>query len=169
MAISLLGYKGVITLVDQGGNPAHKVYNLREPTVAADALADLVAIAALLDPITSANIRNYTLHTLYYEDAFGFPTGGVQIENIAELTVLLSAGLNKTAQIQIPAPVDGLFVASAGKGYNTVDIGDSALFAYVDGVYGETGGLAYISDGEMVADLAGIQSGKRVHRRSRKG
>jgi len=170
MALVFSGFRGRVTLRDQGGNYAFKEYDLREATTHADALSDLSAIVALLDPITNAVIQGYSLSTIYEEDGFAFPTGGVQIENLARVTALLDSDeVGKTVTIEIPAPVDGIFMGSAGKSYNIVDVGDSALFAYTDGVYATTGGLAFISDGETIQDTNALVSGKRVHKKSNNG
>lgn len=168
MALVLSGFTGVVTLVDQGGKVVRKEYELREAATYATALADLQTIVSLLDPITNAAIRGYSIRTEYEDDAFAFPTGGVEVENVAQLIVALETE-NKYEKIFIPAPIDGIFLASFGKGYDVVDVGDAALFAYVDGVYSTTDGVAYISDGETVKDLAAIQSGKRIHRASNLG
>jgi hypothetical protein len=170
MALVFSRYEGVIHLRDRGGNHAFKEYDLREATLHADALADLAAIVALLDPITNAAVQGYTVRTVYEEDAFAFPTGDSQVENIARVVALIDgAEVGKTVNIEIPAPVDGIFMGSAGKPYNIVDVGDSALFAYTDGVYATTGGLAYISDGETIADTNALVSGKRIHKKSKNG
>lgn len=168
MALTLAGYSGQITLIDQGGNRAQKIYDLKSATFA-EALADLQAILALLEPITDARVEGYTVNTNFREDAFSYPTGGTQVENIAELVLVLEAGIDKTAVHRIPAPSDGIFQASAGKGYNIVDINDAQLAAYIEGVFTTTDGVAYISDGETVQDLGSIRAGKRIHRASRKG
>lgn len=168
MALVASGFEGSITLVDTGGNRSRKEYSLRAATYT-EALADLQAILALLMAITDAVVEKYRVVTVYSEDAFAYPTGNVQVENIAEVVLLLSTGVGKTATHQIPAPIAGIFQSAAGKGYNVVDVSDSGLFAYIDGTFSATDGVAYISDGETVTDLAAIQSGKRVHRASRRG
>jgi hypothetical protein len=167
MAIVLGGYSGIVTLVDQGANTVHKKYDLREPTVYADALADLQTIVGLLTPITDAVVRGYVVHAHYVEDTFAYPTGGTQIENLAEFVLRLDTDEYKTAIHTVPAPDDDIFINSAGPGYNTVDpTGD--VYAYINGVFGPTG-VAYISDGETTPTSGVILSGKRVHRASRKG
>jgi|EndMetStandDraft_4_1072995.scaffolds.fasta_scaffold102740_3 hypothetical protein len=170
MALTFLKYAGVIHLRDRGGNHAFKEYDLREATTYADALTDMAAIVALLVPITNARVQDYYVKTVISEDAFAFPTGDSQVENVARIVALLDSDeVGKTVNIEVPAPVDGLFMGSAGKPYNIVDVGDSALFAYTDGVYATTGGLAYISDGETIADTNALVSGKRIHKKSNNG
>lgn len=169
MALAFAGFVATVILKDQGGNTAVKEYELREATTHATALSDLSDIVALLDAITDAVVFGYDLRTVYREDNFAFPTGGVNVENIAEITALIEGGAGKTATIKIPAPNVGIFLGSAGKAYNNVDLSDTALFAYINGTYGDTAGLAYISDGETLQDSNPIQSGKRVHRASRTG
>jgi len=167
MALALAGYRGSITLIDQGANQSIKEYDLREATVYADALTDLQTIAGLLAPTTDAAVRGYSLTTLYLESAFSLPTGGVQIENIAELVLNIAGQPLKSARAQIPAPADTIFQSSSGKGYNIVDP-SGAVYAYVNGVWGPTG-VAYISDGEQTPSLNPVRSGKRIHRASRNG
>jgi len=166
MALVLTGYRGSIKLMDQGANHSTKEYDLREQVVYADAFADLQTIAGLIAPITDAAVQMYSLTTMYVDDAFALPTGGVQIENIAELVLNIAGQPLKTARAQIPAPADAIFQASTGRGYNIVDTGD--VYAYVNGVWGPTG-VAYISDGEQTPSLNPTRSGKRIHRASRNG
>lgn len=170
MALSFLQYKGVIHLRNRGGNHAFKEYDLKEAATHAAALTDLQSIVTLLTPITNARIQEYYVKTIYAEDAFSFPTGDSQVENVARVVALIDGDEpGKTATIEIPAPVDGLFMSSAGRGYNTVDVGDTALFNYTDGVFSTTDGVAYLSDGETIMDSNALVSGKRVHKKNNNG
>ena len=166
MALVLSGYTGRIKLMDTGANVSWKEYELTATTFA-DALSDTQAILALLTPLTTANVERYSVNTVFAEDAWVWPQN-TQVENIAEITVVLAEGIGQTEQIQIPAPVAAMFQTTVGKGSNVVNIAYAPLVAYV-GIYESGTGYATISDGEFVAATNNIASGKRVHRKSRRG
>lgn len=163
MALTEQGWFLFVTLRDNGGNDTTKTYQL----AAADALeADTAAAAVIsaLNAVTDAVIVSYGYYAKMVEDAFAYPGEGVQIENLAQLNFTLVDRPNVTITHTIPAPNIGIFVASSGAGANIVDTGDSALVAYRD--LFRTGGNVLISDGEVADSLV---SGKRIHRKSRRG
>lgn len=82
-------------------------------------------------------------------------------------------GQTKFAQILIPAPVDGLFLATAGEGANIVDVENSELLAFLESFTVGAGLLPSLtlSDFQTIKDptIAGNISGKRVTRGSTRG
>ena len=165
MALVLDGYEARVTLIDTGANRSVKEYQLTATTFA-DALSDTQAIIALLDPLTTAVVEKYTVGPRFVEDAFAWPQNS-QIENIMQLSALLATGIDKTATIFIPSPVNTVWISTTGKGNNVVNIANADVLAYVN-MYA-AGGYATISDGENVAAAGALQSGKRIHRKSKKG
>ena len=117
--------------------------------------------AALYVPLWAAlnelEVTGYAVAELYDEDAVTVPTALNSVSSIkASVTVALAGAGNKKANLAIPAPIDGLFVA----GTNTVDVTNTDLVALVDEY--KAAGYATISDGENVRDTDPIVSGRRV-------
>lgn len=167
MAITSDGFKGSITLVDNGNNQSTLQYDLVGADFAA-ALADMTAIVAALDPLTDAVVKTWTVGEKYSEKALTLPIGGVQVENVALVSVRITGHDDKYGQFRIPAPVAGLFSASSGDLANVVDPNDADLSTY-GAIFG-AGGHATISDGETIQGVSGqTTKGKRIHRGSRKG
>jgi len=162
MALVADGFLLAVTLVDNGGNEGTMRYDLRSADHAT-ALTDTAAIIAALNALTNAVIRRYAIHTKYRENAFAYPAAGVELEDKASLSVSLD-GVDKRANLKIPAPVIGMFAASSGPGANVVDVLDADTLTYV--ALFETGAEAYISDGE---DVDALLSGKRISSSSNYG
>lgn len=165
--------KLIITLRDEAQNQTTKQYIV--PTSIWDPATDLWAalvvirdaLIAALNAITDGLIWKASIMIGQAEDTAVSGAANSEVENIASVVVNL-ATIGKTAVLQIPAPVIGLFQGSSGKPKNQVDIADADLNTYVD-EFQTTGGSFVLSDGEFVDDTTPIDSGKRIHRRSRKG
>jgi len=68
------------------------------------------------------------------------------------------------SQVFIPAPVDTLFMAASGSGYNDVDPSDALLQEFINMLAAG----AYISDHEVIdtgTAVNGIENGRRVSRK----
>ena len=82
-------------------------------------------------------------------------------------------GQTKFAQILIPAPVESLFLATAGDGANIVDVTNADLIDFLNNFYEGAGLLPALtlSDFQMIKDpsVAANISGKRVTRKSNNG
>jgi hypothetical protein len=167
MALVANGFMGAITLMDNGGNTSTLRYDLVE-TVYADALVDLQAILALLSAITQCEVKGYALTERYIEDALAIPVSGVQVENRATIVLNINGNPLKAATINIPGPGSNIFQGTSGPSADVVDVTDGDLIAYVD-IWGVTGALATISDGEFVPDTQAMREGHRTHRQSSKG
>lgn len=98
------------------------------------------------------------------EDTAVQATNDCKVEDIASVVVNL-ATLGKTAVLQVPTPVIGVFQGATGKDRNRVDIADVDLNSYVD-EFQTTGGSFVLSDGEYVDDTTPIDDGKRISRGS---
>ncbi len=173
-----LGYtapavKIIATLRDEAKNQTTKQYIV--PVAVwnpASALwADLVTIrdnlATLLNAVTGGLIWKLSCIILQSEQTATKGAVNTEVENIASVVVNL-ASIGKTAVLQIPAPVIGLFQGTDGRLKNQVDLLDADLLAYA-GLFQTTGGDFVLSDGEYVDDTDPLDSGKRIHRKSRKG
>jgi hypothetical protein len=163
MALVLSKYTGSIEVKDNGGNTSVRTYHLRSATIG-DALTDMVAIVARLNPVTDGVISGYRVSAVYEEDAFAYPAEGVQVQNQAQVVGLIDGHIAKFHRLTIPAPDQDIFVSDSGPGADIVDVTNAALLTYLAGF--EATGEAYISDGE---DWGQITEGKRIHIKSKKG
>lgn len=165
VALSAQNFGMTVTFVDNGGNTANREYMMKTAVATyADAAAAAAGMIPLLNALTTAVIAQYRVYQVFEESAFALPPSGVQVEDNASLTFLLAGLGNKKANVNIPAPVPGIFVGTSGPTANVVDINDAAITAFVDQFIGA--GDFRISDGEAVAR---ILSGKRIHKRSSRG
>lgn len=155
-----------ISFVDNGGNQVTREY-MMSGTVATytDAAAAAAAMYPVINALTGATIPQYRVFQVFEDNAFVLPADmGVQVENQASLTYLLAGNGSKKANLNIPAPVSGIFVSTSGPNANIVDIADAAVTAFTDMFLGA--GDFRLSDGEAAAR---ILQGRRVHKRSSKG
>lgn len=163
MAITSKGWELSVSLADNGANISTLQYKLRSAD-ATEAATDSAAVIAALNAVTDSVISDYYIKHHYSEDAMAYPAAGVQNEDKASITVLLTTGGGKKANLKIPAPVIGIFTAASGGGANVVDMSDADLVTYLN-LFKSTG-ECYISDGE---DLSAGVSGKRISAKSNYG
>ena len=171
MALVKQKWEVQITLVDKGANETTRSY----PLVATDDAGDVTAlvtevtaqiIPALLD-VTLAVIKKWTLRLLYLETSLTLPSdSGAEIEAHALVTIPIYGIPNKSAVVDIPAPKETVFLSTSGPGYNIVDTSTDEVRAY-RGLFSQAGNIAYISDGEQLANVDG--KGKRTHSKSQHG
>jgi hypothetical protein len=169
MALTSVGFFANMTVTDSGGNKSVLKYKLVSEDIET-AVTDAGTIITALNAITDGVITSYSVGEEYDEDTSFLAAEGVQVENVAMLSVRLDNTEEKWAQMRIPAPNIGIFQATTGKKSNVIDPADSALNTYLDLFVTDTG-ICKISDGEYIADpaVAGNVDGKRIHRASRKG
>lgn len=164
MALVESGYSLNVSLVDNGANVTVKTFDLDAADMA-EATTQTATVLAEIAKVSDAVVKGYSIAQRFVEDALVLPAGGVQIENQASIVASLYGNPSKFVALYIPAPKSTIFVAQSGKAANTVDITDPDVISYA-GLFANTGGIAYISDGERIGALIG---GKRIHRGSRKG
>lgn len=162
MALVSDGYELVVVLKDTGNNSTTMRWDLTAVSAAA-AETDALAIIAVLNPITDAEIVSYRVSHKFIEDAFSFPSAA-EVEKKASIIALIDGESVKTCNFKIPAPNVGIFQGSEGDAFNIVDISDTALLSYA--LVFQTAGEATISDGEVMGDLL---KGKRISVGSRRG
>lgn len=156
-----------VKFIDVGRKQTSKEYQL----VAADADEAATAAAALLSDIagvTNLEILGYSINDVFVEDAVTIPTiVSATRKNILRLVVQLADRPLDTAVLEIPGPLDTLFVGAPGTtNYNVVDITDALLLAYTDNFRDGATPTASISDGEFMANTGGHIRGFRVHKSS---
>lgn len=163
MTIVSGGFKGVIELVDNGGDVETKSYDLTSADAAA-AATDIAAIATALLGVSDMVLRKRYFYELFVNDAFAYPASGVEKQNKALIALSIVDQPTKTATVTIPAPKPAIFVGSSGPQAEIVDGADAAVIAYV--ALFENGGKATVSDGETAE---GFIEGHRIHRASSHG
>lgn len=163
MALTQKGFELAITLVDTGSNATTKTLSLTSADSAA-AATDAADVMAKFAALTDAKIKAYSINEVFVEDNFSFPTSA-EVENQALLLFRVTTDPTKAATFTIPAPKTAIMVSSIGAGYNQVDLANADVVAFRGLFQGATNKLT-ISDGEKVSVL---ESGKRIHRKSRKG
>ncbi len=161
MALVTAGWWARITVVDNGNNRTIKTYQLRAVTAAA-AATDTAAILAALNAVTDSTVSGYSVAERFVEDSFSFPASGVQNEDKASVSVIVSD--SKSANLKIPAPIPAMFTGTEGSAANIVDTGNALLITYTD--LFRAGSEAYISDGD---DLVQVSGGKRISAKSNFG
>ena len=154
------------SFVDNGGNQVTREYNMSSSIATyADASTAASDMQPLVDALSGATMPKYRVYQEFVNNAFVLPAdAGVQVENQASLTYLLAGIGSKKANLNIPAPIIGIFVGSSGPNANVVDVDDAAVQAFSDMFIGA--GPFRLSDGEYIQR---ILNGRRVHRRSNKG
>lgn len=163
MALVSNGFWLSVTLRDNGGNDTTRTYQLTSADDAAS-VTDANTIIAALNAVTDAVIVAWHSYEGLVEDAFAYPASGVEVENLALLDFDIVDHPEKSATLTIPAPAPAIFVATSGGGANIVNTANAAVMAYA--ALFQTGGEAYISDGEVAQNLV---AGRRIHRKSRRG
>jgi len=155
-----------ISFVDSGGNQVTREYMMAGAVATyTDAAAAAAAMYPIVNALTGATIPQYRVFQVFEDNAFVLPAdAGVQVENQASLTFLLAGSGSKKGNLNVPAPVSGIFVGTSGPNLNIVDVADAAVVAFADQFLGA--GDFRLSDGEASAR---ILNGKRVHKRSSKG
>ena len=164
MALTSQGFEASVVLVDSGGNKATRTFELTAATNA-EALTDMATIVAALQALTNAVVESYRVAEKFVEDAFNYPIGGVNVEELASIVVGVTDKPDDPHTIKIPAPKDLLFVAATGKSRNIVDVTEATLLAFM-ATY-NPGSNATFSDGDTWD--GNIYTGKRIHRGSRLG
>ncbi len=161
MALVSNGWWARITVVDNGNNRTIKTYQLRAVTAAA-AATDTAAILAALNGVTDSTVSGYSIAERFVEDSFVFPVSGIQNEDKASISVIVSN--SKSANLKIPAPIPAMFTGTTGRAANIVDTSNALLITYTD--LFRTGNEAFISDGD---DLVQVSGGKRISAKSNFG
>lgn len=168
MAFIGQNWKLSATFVDTSGNETSRSFELVNTDDDGDltqVIADAQTIMTAIIAASDAHVSKQTLSKTSVEDAFTLPSGDVNVEENAQLSMKVFGTPNKSAVFEIPAPKATLFAAASGPLFNVVDTADALVIAVME-LFDNTG-VAYISDGEQVTLVNA--KGKRVHHKSTKG
>jgi len=164
MALVTDGWWLTVEFIDNGANRTTRTIQMRAADYAT-ATTDAATIIAALEQASDAVLTSYAVRERFVEDNLLLPGVGVQIENIALMQMEITGNPLKTATFAVPAPNPAVFVSTSGANANVIDTA-SATITPTYNLFENTGGVAYISDGETATDFLG---GKRIHRKSRRG
>jgi len=171
MAFVSQGYRASLTLIDNGRKIINRSYELRSSTVDHPAaVTATIALEVALAAASDLECIAYSVAEIFQEGAVSYP---VALNAQAEMQALVNVGLEstplKTATLAIPGPIDAMFKgAPSFTGYDDVDGANAVLIAFMD-LFKETGGTFSLSDGEQIADAGSFKTGRRTHRKSRRG
>jgi len=172
MAIASQGWFLTVDLVDYAGDTTTRRYELVATDTANDADAVFVAAAsvlAALADVSSAGIKSYSVGKRFVETAIDYAalaSADAEVSEHAVITAEIYQKPHKSATIDIPSPVDTVFLDTSGAAANIVDLENSDVLAYT-GLFSQTGNVCYISDGEQIANGVGSRKGIRTHSKSR--
>jgi len=171
MALTAVGWFLNVDFVDYAGDTTTRRYDLVATDDAGDATDVLAAVATVLAAIadvSSAAIKSYSVGKRFVETAINYGTlaaADAEVSEHAVITAEIYQKPNKSATIDIPSPVDTLFLDSTGPAANIVDFENTDVLAYV-GLFTQVGNVCLISDGEQISNSAGSRKGKRTHSKS---
>lgn len=156
MALVTAGWELQVSLGATNDRKLPKTYSLQatNKTEADAAAANILAQLAL---VSAGKVVSYKVYELFEEDNYTRPTD--QDAEWGEEAIVTGKILDhpfKSYTLRIPFPKIDIFVASAGKNRDVVDINDVAVIGYV-GLF-NSGADAYVSDGEFTES---IESGRR--------
>lgn len=146
------GFWLVLTLVDTQGDPSTMEFELSSADFAT-AVTDKDAILAAISGVSQSIVASYHLKLIEDEDAFVFPVGADNSIK-ARLSFQILDSVDK-ARRDIPSPQNAIFVAPTGPNNNVVDTTNAAVIAFAQ--LFQTGGEAFLSDGEISEFLLGGQ------------
>lgn len=165
MALIPGGFGMTVSFLDNGMNQVTREYMMDlDIATYEDAAAAAVAMIPKVVAVTDASLPQYRVFQVFSENALTIPASGVQVENQASISALLTTPGKNLANINIPAPKPAMFVALSGKQANIVNTGWAPLVTFTDSFL--IAGSFTISDGEEISRLV---DGKRVHKKSNKG
>jgi len=149
------GFWCTVTLIDTQNDKSTLEFEMQSADYAT-ALTDVDGILTALAGVTDASIGTVHLSYRRERDDFAYPVVTCNNSEKARIIVQL-VGSTKKATIDIPAPKNAIFVSPVGAQNQIVNLVDASVINYINNF--QTGGQAYISDGE-VSDF-GIR-GERV-------
>lgn len=125
---------------------------------AATAATDAADILAQIALVSAGKVVGYSINHDFIEDNYTRPSS--QDAEYGEEAIVTGKILDepfKTFTLRIPYPLASIFVATAGRNRDIIDIANVGLLGYV-GLF-NTGAAAYVSDGEFTETL---EAGRRV-------
>jgi len=172
MALVSSGWFLNVEFVDYAGDTTTRRYDLVATDTAGDATDVFTAAASVLAAIadvSSAAVKSYSVGKRYVEQAINYgnlAASDAEVSEHAVITAEIYQKPNKSATIDIPSPVDTVFLDTSGPAANIVDLENSDVLAYI-GLFTQVGNVCLISDGEQISNSAGSRKGIRTHSKSR--
>jgi hypothetical protein len=169
MAFAFYKYFLNMTFADNGGNTTTRRVEIDGGLLGVELQGNVDIVVNRMVAATDARLTGFTIESTYRNDDQSLPASGVQIEDLALLTLQLDT-FGKKATFSVPAPKPAIFVALVGEDANKVDPNDPVVQDIVD-MFVAGSGQARLSDGEstLAHDAGGFVRGRRTHRGSTKG
>lgn len=165
MAFLAAEFGMMVTFMDGGSNTTVREYMMDADIVTyEDAATAATGMITDIEALTDAEISSYRVFQAMNEGTLVIPPATVQIENCLSLTVLLTSAGNKKANINVPAPKIGAFIATTGPQSNVANTTAAIITNFTDNFL--VAGDFTVSDGE---EIVRPLDGKRVHKKSNKG
>lgn len=160
MALVVDAWKATVTLAASNMKKLTKTYELQAASYV-DATAALDDILAQLALVSAGKVVGTSVSEKQYEDAFTPPTSNdAEWGEEALITGPIAGDPFESWNIRIPFPLITLFEGTTGKARDRIDTDNAAVLGYV-GLF-NSGGAAYISDGEFTSTTGDIE-GRRVN------
>lgn len=168
MALALTGFELEFQLLGTQDGNRSKVFEIAavgadEAAQRANAITETAAMVTAFSAVTEAVIVGYFLREIWEEATPAAPPATAYVYDEAFVTVKLD-GVNKKANIAIPAPAPGIFVGD-DKTQPVIDTADTALTTFVSEF--NPASSFRVSDGEAIevggilsARLRSVRSGK---------
>jgi len=171
MALTSVGWKLVVGLVDRGGKVVNRTFHLTAVDTAGDATAvfsDVTTVLANLVAVTELKVKSYQVQKVYSEDALTLPTSAeAEAEQQLHISALIVGDPTKSGTYDIPGPKQLLFQASSGPGADLPNFSYSALDTFITMFNSAGSDLCTLSDGESWDE--NTAKGKKTHKHSTAG
>lgn len=171
MALTAIGWKLVVGLVDRGGKVVNRTFKLKATDTAGDAAAVLTDVATILGYITAVTelkIKSYQVGKEFSEAALTLPTSAeAEAEQQLHLSALIVGDPTKSGTYDIPGPKQALFQAASGPGADLPNFSVTALDNFIEMFNSAGSDLATLSDGESWD--SNTVKGKKTHKHSTNG
>lgn len=169
MAFATAPMRVNVTFLDAGRDKTTRTYHFKPDSVAGtDEVADVrtlvSSLISALSALTMAEILSYDIVLPTIEDAVVVPGAGVELEDTIEYVLQLAALGDKRGTLNVPAPVDAIFVSTSGEQRNIGEApaDDAAVNTFINYAIANL----TISDGENLAAAPFIRA-RRVFKASR--
>lgn len=150
MALTSLGYRATVTLVDLQGDKSTLKYNFGSNVATfADATTAMSALLTALAAVTKAAIEGYALAEVFEDSA---ATGAGELSDVAIISARIAGTPVKWGTLKIPAPEETLFAEASGPLNKAVDPADADLVTYLSQF--EATAPFTTSDGERLMDMS---------------
>lgn len=157
-----------LTFKDKDENETSRRFQLRWDVDLATTITNAIAFAATIVALTKSEVSQFSLTLPHADSAATAAADDAENQEDGKISVSLAvdppASLTEKALISVPAPADGIRLATTGPGSNIIDLTDAAVTAALAAF--SSAGEAYLSHGQ---DAVTLLDGYVHHKRSKRG